>query len=46
MTSKTYGAEYLALTRLLGGALLTLDARMARAAGRVGVDLDDRLRRR
>ena len=33
--AKTYDAEYVALARLLGCRLLTLDARLARAAGRI-----------
>jgi len=31
--AKTYDAEYVALARLLGCALLTVDARLARGAG-------------
>lgn len=33
--AKTYDAEYVALARLLGCGLLTLDARLLRAAGRL-----------
>jgi predicted nucleic acid-binding protein len=33
--AKTYDAEYVALARLLGCRLLTLDARLARGAGRI-----------
>lgn len=36
---KTYDAEYLALAKLLECPLLTLDTRVARAAQRVGVEL-------
>jgi predicted nucleic acid-binding protein len=38
--TKTYGAEYLALARMLDAPLATLDRRLARAATRVGVALD------
>lgn len=41
--SKTYDAEYLALARILDAALVTLDARMRRAAERVSVTVDSRL---
>ena len=34
--AKTYDAEYLALARLLGCRLVTLDARLRRAADRLG----------
>ena len=40
--TKTYDAEYLALARVLGAPLATLDRRLARAAARVGVELDAR----
>ena len=42
--AKTYDAEYLALARLLNSPLATLDQRMARAAERLGLQLDERLR--
>lgn len=42
--AKTYDAEYLALARLLNAPLATLDQRMARAAERLGLKLDERLR--
>lgn len=35
--AKTYAAEYVALARLLGTRLLTLDARLHRGASRLGV---------
>ena len=41
--SKTYDAEYLALARLLGAKIVTLDTRVARAAERVAVEVDERL---
>ena len=41
--AKTYDAEYLALARLLNAPLATLDQRMARAAERLGLKLDERL---
>lgn len=37
--AKTYDAEYLALASLLGCRLATLDARLARAADRLGIGL-------
>ncbi len=37
--AKTYDAEYLALARLLDCPLVTLDGRMRRAAGRLGIAL-------
>ena len=40
--TKTYDAEYLALARVLGVPLATLDRRLARAAARVDVELDPR----
>jgi len=40
--TKTYAAEYLALARVLEAPLATLDRRLARAAARVGVELDPR----
>lgn len=40
--TKTYDAEYLALARVLGAPLATLDRRLAGAAARVGVELDPR----
>lgn len=40
--TKTYDAEYLALARVLAAPLATLDRRLARAAVRVGVELDPR----
>ena len=40
--TKTYDAEYLALARVLGAPLATLDRRLARAAARVEVELDSR----
>ena len=40
--TKTYDAEYLALARVLEAPLATLDRRLARAAARVGVELDPR----
>jgi predicted nucleic acid-binding protein len=40
--TKTYDAEYLALARVLEAPLATLDRRLARAAVRVGVELDPR----
>lgn len=42
--AKTYDAEYLALARLLNAPLATLDQRMARAAERLGLKVDERLR--
>jgi predicted nucleic acid-binding protein len=33
--AKTYDAEYIGLARLLGCRLVTLDARLARGAGRI-----------
>ena len=42
--TKTYDAEYLALASVLGAPLATLDRRMARAAERLGLKLDERLR--
>lgn len=42
--AKTYDAEYLALARLLDAPLATLDQRLARAAERLGLKLDERLR--
>lgn len=39
--AKTYDAEYLALARLLGAPLLSLDARMRRAAERLGIRTAD-----
>lgn len=39
--TKTYDAEYLALARLLGAPLLSLDARMRRAAERLGIRTAD-----
>lgn len=42
--TKTYDAEYLALARALDAPLATLDRRVARAATRVGVELDARFR--
>jgi predicted nucleic acid-binding protein len=33
--AKTYDAEYVALARILGARLLTLDARLRRGAGRL-----------
>jgi predicted nucleic acid-binding protein len=41
--AKTYDAEYLALAKLLQAPLATLDQRMARAAERLGLQLDERL---
>jgi len=35
--AKTYDAEYLALARLLGGRLVTLDRRLRRGADRLGL---------
>ncbi len=35
--AKTYDAEYLALARLVGGRVVTLDARMHRGARRTGL---------
>lgn len=35
--AKTYDAEYLALARLLGGRVITLDGRLRRGAGRTGL---------
>ena len=40
--TKTYDAEYLALARVLEAPLATLDRLLARAAVRVGVELDPR----
>ena len=40
--TKTYDAEYLALARVLDAPLATLDRRVARAATRVGLELDAR----
>ena len=37
--AKTYDAEYLAVARLSGARLLTLDVRMRRAAERVGIEI-------
>ena len=42
--AKTYDAEYLALARLLDAPLTTLDQRLARAAKRLGLQLDERPR--
>lgn len=39
--AKTYDAEYLALARLLGARLLSLDRRMRRAAERLGLEVAD-----
>lgn len=39
--AKTYDAEYLALARLLGARLLSLDGRMRRAAERLGIETAD-----
>lgn len=36
--TKTYDAEYLAVAQLLGAPLLTLDARLRRAADRLGIE--------
>ena len=41
---KTYDAEYLALASLLAAALVTFDRRMERAAERLGLVVDSRLR--
>ena len=38
--SKTYDAEYLALAALVGGAVVTFDRRVRRAAERLGVAAD------
>ena len=35
--AKTYDAEYVALAQLLGGRLVTLDARLRRGADRLGL---------
>jgi predicted nucleic acid-binding protein len=37
--AKTYDAEYLALARLLAAPILTLDARMRRAANRLQIEV-------
>jgi predicted nucleic acid-binding protein len=39
--AKTYDAEYLALARLLGAPVLSLDGRMRRAAERLGIETAD-----
>ena len=39
--AKTYDAEYLALAKLLGAPLLSLDGRMRRAAERLGIETAD-----
>lgn len=41
--SKTYDAEYLALTLLLDASIVTFDRRMERAAERLGLAVDSRL---
>lgn len=42
--SKTYDAEYLALASLLDARIATLDRRMQRAAGRLGIEAGVRWR--